>query len=71
MTVDELISTWTEGERERHKDLIEECRQRERFNKDTQMEHARLLLKMSDAMTGRLAEALLTITTPHMRNGRA
>jgi hypothetical protein len=29
-TVDELVSEWTEAEREQFKDLIEECRERER-----------------------------------------
>jgi hypothetical protein len=29
-TVDELISEWTEEEREKLKDLIKECRERER-----------------------------------------
>ena len=29
-TVDQVVSEWTEGEREKLKDLIEECRERER-----------------------------------------
>ncbi len=29
-TVDELVSEWTEEERERMKDLIDECREREK-----------------------------------------
>lgn len=71
MTVDELVAEWTPAEREKHKDLIEECRKRERFNKDTQMEHARLLLKLSDEKMGQLAEAVLIIATPRQRGGRA
>ncbi len=70
MTVDETISMWTEEERERLAPLIEECRERERRNKDTEMEHARLLMRMSDEMTGQLAEAILTAVAPGQK-GRA
>jgi len=57
-TVDDIISTWTPEERETFKDLIGECRLREK----TITENTRLSLdglkRLADEMVGELVDCL-------------
>ena len=70
ITVDELIATWTPEEREALKDLIEECREREKANMRARVETARGLVRLADNLIGQLAEEVLNITKSNIK-GRA
>ena len=60
--VDDLIKGWTEGEREKLKHLIDECREREKKNQDNHENITRLLRVISDHKLGALAETLYYLT---------
>jgi uridine kinase len=73
-TVDQVVSEWTEEERERFKDLIEECREREkviiensRVNKNNLNEYMNSLATLSSVLrelkekTEKLGDAFLQI----------
>lgn len=70
ITVDELIATWTPGEREALKGLIEECREREKANMRARIETARGLVRLADNLIGQLAEEVLNVTKSNIK-GRA
>ena len=73
-TVDQLVSEWTEEERENLKDLIEECRERERKSLERMKRNDENLTKVTESLqsflsslyeikekTERLADDLLGI----------
>ncbi len=49
-TVDELVSEWTEEEREKFRDLIEESRERERKLLETAKSNAENLTKLDESL---------------------
>ncbi len=59
MTIDEYVATLSEEEKELHKDLIQECREREAQNNTNQKEHYKLLRFLVLEERGQLAEAIL------------
>jgi len=50
-SVDELVSAWTPEERERFKELIDECREREQFLIETSRLSQENLLKLNQLET--------------------
>ena len=73
-TVDQLVSEWTEEERENLKDLIQECRERERKSLERAKRNEENLTKLTESLqsflsswyeirerTERLADDLLGI----------
>jgi hypothetical protein len=59
MTVDETIVGWTDEEREDLKDLIDDCRQREKMIERARIESMRGLMRLTDNVIGELAEEIL------------
>ena len=57
MTVDELISTWTDAEREFLKDHIEEARKREASIRESTAGSLRLIKQIVDNWIGQIVEA--------------
>jgi predicted nucleic acid-binding Zn-ribbon protein len=49
-TVDQLVSEWTEEEREKLKDLIEECREREKKISESSQRSRENLSKISESL---------------------
>jgi len=49
-TVDQLVSEWTEEEREKLQDLIEECRERERAIKENSRVRKQKLTEFMDSL---------------------
>jgi len=73
-TVDQVVSEWTEEEREKLKDLIQECRERERKSLERAKRYDENLTKLTESLqsylsswyeikerTERLADDLLRI----------
>ena len=73
-TVDQVVSEWTEEEREKFKDLIEECRERERASIENSRVRKKNLNEFMDSLvslssvaheleekTEKLGDALLRI----------
>jgi len=55
-TVEELISEWTPEEREKFKDLIEECREREKCNHRNLRQSLAGLKRITDNLIGKIIE---------------
>jgi len=83
-TVDQLVSEWTEEERENLKDLIEECRERERKSLERMKRNDENLTKVTESLqsflsslyeikekTERLADDLLGIYLHFCQNETA
>jgi DNA repair ATPase RecN len=83
-TVDQLVSEWTEEERENLKDLIEECRERERKSLERMKRNDENLTKVTESLqsflsslyeikekTERLADDLLGIYLHFCQNEMA
>ena len=49
-TVDQLVSEWTEEEREKLKDLIEECREREKKISESSKRSRQNLTKINESL---------------------
>ncbi len=49
-TVDQLVSEWTEEEREKLKDLIDECREREKKLLENSQRNADNLTKLNESL---------------------
>lgn len=49
-TVDQLVSEWTEEEREKLKDLIEECREREKKISESSKRSCENLTKINESL---------------------
>ena len=49
-TVDQLVSEWTEEEREKLKDLIEECREREKKISESSKRSRENLTKINESL---------------------
>jgi len=49
-TVDQLVSEWTEEEREKLKDLIEECREREKTIFESSKRNSENLTKINESL---------------------
>ncbi len=49
-TVDQLVSEWTEEEREKLKDLIEECREREKKISESSKRNGENLTKINESL---------------------
>ena len=49
-TVDQLVSEWTEEERERLRDLIEECREREKKISESSKRSCENLTKINESL---------------------
>jgi len=49
-TVDQLVSEWTEEEREKLKDLIEECRDREKKISENSKRSRENLIKINESL---------------------
>jgi len=62
MTVFDLISNWTESERNQLDDLIKECREREKFNRDTHLKNIRALYKLQDTLNVAWALWVIKVT---------
>jgi len=56
-TVNELVSEWSEEERERLRDLIEECREREKRLIENSRRSAENLTKLTDSLTAIFSDA--------------
>jgi predicted RNase H-like nuclease (RuvC/YqgF family) len=83
-TVDQVVSEWTEEEREKLKDLIQECRERERESLERARRNDENLSKLSESLqsflsnlyeirdkTEKLADDLLGIYLHFYRNEMA
>lgn len=71
-TVDEVIASWTNEEREQHKDLINECRERQQRLMENIKIRDRLLKAVVDDRLGQYAEILYHLTSRRdAKNGRA
>jgi len=56
-TVDEVVSAWTEEEREQFKDLIEECRQREKILKENSRRTIESLDELTQSLTSLISKS--------------
>jgi ABC-type branched-subunit amino acid transport system ATPase component len=56
MTVDELIAGWTEEEKENLKELIEECREREKSIEENRRLSLEGLKRLADEIVGDLVD---------------
>lgn len=56
-TVDELVSTWTQEEREMLRDLIDECREREKALIETSRASQESLVKLRESQMALLAQS--------------
>jgi hypothetical protein len=56
MTVDELITDWTEEEKENLKELIEECREREKSIEENRRLSLKGLKRLADEIVGDLVD---------------
>ena len=54
-TVDQLVSEWTEEEREKLKDLIEECREREEKLLESSKRNGENLTKLTESLNSFLS----------------
>jgi hypothetical protein len=57
-TVDQLVSEWTEEERETLKDLIDECRQRERRSLERSKRNDENITKLAESLKSFLLSLL-------------
>jgi len=62
MTVDELISTWSQKEQDDLKDLIEDCREREKVIKEARERSLKGIEAIEMTLRGDLGEMIWAIT---------
>jgi len=70
MTVNEIIAGWSDQEKEDLKDLIEECREREKIIKDARDKSLKGIEVIESALLGDLGEMVWAIVANQDSMGR-